>query len=199
MFFVNQLTDKWGDFIILDHYKEQVKLPFISDKARLNVLFDPLPDNVITDIFERKLHSGILPELASFYKSFNGCRLFSSSLNIYGIQAYHDDVYEPFDLVRENFNHYSMLSEMASDMNLVLFGSIGGDYRVGYDRDEMSGVYIFKVGATRILKTYNGFEQFFMSYFNYLIDEYDLAGKKIHVLDKYKDIPVLANVSGQLI
>ncbi len=116
------LEKKWGDFVKCGHALCNKQMSFISAKAYLNVLYEP-QTNEIQKSFN-SLACSVLPELLDFYKKYNGCRLFFSSLNIFGIQCFAEEVYEPFDLLLENH----IIQETFKNSNYVFFASLGGDY-----------------------------------------------------------------------
>ena len=99
MEFYNELTQKWGHFKKVNHWLEQVITPFISDQAKLNLLFDPIEHSVIADRFNKAF--GVSPPrfLLEFYQITNGCRLFSNSLCIYGFKLYLAVMKERFDSI----------------------------------------------------------------------------------------------------
>ena len=185
----NLLKDKWGNFEKIGSYISNGEMPFISKDARLNVFFEPLPVETTEEYFADVLKAELHPELKSFYEWTNGCRLFFASLSVYGIRGKCKDMLVPFDLEYENKN---LLKTMPKD-KYVYFASIGGAYVFAYDKNTPSKVYGMKVGSTEILQTFEGFYDFFDHYFNVLIDEYDVDGRKIHPTEAYKGIPILEN------
>ena len=179
--FDTELERKWGEFKKVDHYWENGPLPFISDHTRLNVLFEPESDVLIHKTFHHSLECEILPELRAFYKSYNGCRLFNGAFNIYGIQNHREDIYEPFNIVLENFNNYAKVKiNLSAKKPFVVIGSLGGDYLFSYKTDELRTIYCTKSGERKILKEFEDFNMFFSYCFHALIGEYDLEGRKIH-------------------
>lgn len=196
---IEKLEEKWGSFRKVSHYYEQCELPFISDQARLNVIFDPIDFGVVEGVFANKLKSELLPDLKEFYLKYNGCRLFSNSFNIYGVQVYDSDIYQPYDIVIENVNNYAKMSDREKKRcNLLFFGSLGGDYIFGYDRDEKKQIYCVEAGHGKILKRFDSFNAFITYYINGLINEYDLKGKKLHPEEDSVGIPVLENLTSSL-
>lgn len=179
------LEKKWGAFTKNGHALCCKQMPFISNKAFLNVLYEPQID-AIQDVFEA-LGATIHPELMEFYKSFNGCRLFFSGLNIFGVQCFWEETYEPFDLRRENY----VIQQSFKDDNYVFFASLGGDYAFAYKKDERSKIYAVQKGKKKILKSFDNFNSWFTYYFDALYEEYDDEGQKKHPNKQYKNIPVL--------
>ena len=187
--YVRRLEERWGYFHKSGSFWANGKMPFISDDARLNVLFTPLSvvdvENYFADILQARLH----PELKEFYEWTNGCRLFFASLSVYGIRGETKDIFVPFDLEYENKN---LLKTMPND-KWVYFASIGGAYVFAYDKELPSKVYGMKVGVKEILQTFDGVNAFVSHYFDALIEEYGLDGRRIHPTQAYIGIPVLEN------
>ncbi|MBR1651663.1 MAG: SMI1/KNR4 family protein [Lachnospiraceae bacterium] len=198
MDFLSTLEKKWGKMRKEGHYTANGKMSFISDETRLNVVFEPIDDSAIESAFYEKLKSEILPELKAFYKKHNGCRLFFSSLSVFGVQQNNREVYEPYDIVYENLNYYSSLREKKKP-NIVFFASLGGKYLFGYDRIELSKVYCIKKGSKEIEQEFDSFDEFFSHYFDALIKMYDADCHKVNPNEEYKGIPVLENVTYDLI
>lgn len=179
------LKIKWGEFIKSGHAFCNQQMPFVSDEAYLNVLYEP-QTNAMQGVFN-SLGSNILPELLAFYEKYNGCRLFFSSLNIFGVQCFDEEIYEPFDLALENH----IIQESFKDNNYVFFASLGGDYVFAYKKDEGSKIYAVKKGEKKVLKVFENFDSWFSYYFDALYEEYDEEGQKKHPNKRYKEIPAL--------
>lgn len=193
--YVSRLEERWGSFHTSGNYMANGKMAFISDDARLNVLFAPLPINDVENYFADILQARLHPELKEFYEWTNGCRLFFASLSVYGIRGENKDILVPFDLDYENRN----LLKTMPEGNYVYFASIGGAYVFAYDKESPSKVYGMKVGKKEILQTYEGVNAFFSHYFDALINEYGLDCRKMHPTEAYKGIPVLENKCVELL
>lgn len=180
-----KLEAKWGGFARNGHALCNKQMPFVSTKAYLNVLYEPQMDSIQKAY--NTLSATILPGLMDFYKQYNGCRLFFSSLNIFGIQCFDDEIYEPFDFESENRN----IQETFKNSDYIFFGSLGGDYAFAYKKDECSQIYAIQKGKKKILKTFDNFETWFSYYLDVLYEEYDDEGRKKHPNKRYKDIPAL--------
>ena len=180
-----KLEYKWGKFIENGHAMCNKQMQFVSPKAYLNILYKPQLD-LIQEKFSL-LNALILPGLLEFYKQYNGCRLFFSSLNIFGIQSFEEEIYEPFDLELEN----RIIQETFKNDKYIFFASLGGDYVFAYKKDECSKIYAVKKGRKKVLKTFDNFWSWFSYYFDVLYEEYDEEGRKIHPNKRYKDIPTL--------
>lgn len=190
------IEEKWGKLIHEEHYKWNCAMSFISDAAKLNVIFDSEDVYVIERALEEKLNAKLLPELKQFYLSHNGCRLFFSSFNIFGVQCHRQDIYEPFDIVQENLNNYAKMKWWErKQCKLLFFGSLSGDYIFGYDKEEMSRIYCVKAGSSKSIYSFDSFQEFWNYIFERLLDEYDKDGHKKHPVKEFAGIPALENVT----
>ena len=180
-----ELENKWGEFVKIGHALCNKQMSFISDKAYLNVLYEP-QTTAIQEVFN-SFGCNVLPELLTFYKQYNGCSLFFSILNIFGIQSFDKEIYEPYDLEFEN----RIIQETFKNDNYIFFASLGGDYAFAYKKDECSKVYAVKKGKKKVLKKFDNFELWFSYYFETLYDEYNEEGEKKHPNKRYKEIPAL--------
>ena len=192
----NRLEDKWGKFISKDHYKTNCPMPFISDDARLNVLFEKNGNDEINSLFRNSFGTEIPEELNEFYLNYNGCRLFFSSLNIFGIQKYNNEIFEPYDIRIENDRIFGKCKKLSSQY--VFIGSLGGEYVFAFDKQEMKKILCFEIGKKKIVKEYDSFNIFFDQMFDYLFDEYGSDGRKININKEYKGIPVLEHLTFKL-
>ena len=184
-----KIEEKWGAFVRNGHALCNKQMPFVSAKAYLNVLYEPQVESI-----QKVLNSFggiILPELLDFYKQYNGCRLFFSSLNIFGIQSFEEEIYEPFDLELEN----RIIQETFKNDKYIFFASLGGDYVFAYKKDECSKIYAVKKGRKKVLKKFDNFWSWFSYYFEALYDEYDNEGRKKHPNKRYKEMPALYHES----
>ena len=184
---------KWGEGIKLNNCWTQKELNFISRFARLNVLFNPLNDISSYELIFKNVKGD---RLLNFYNEFNGCKLFSDSLCIYGIQNnLSDDVYQTYDLNWENNRIYQMLH-----LNEYLFfGSLGGQYLFAYKINSNNEiVYCINVDTGEIVHTFKNFDLLFSTLFNKLYDEYDKTGEKIHKNKEFRKIKSLYNKTTQI-
>jgi len=194
--YMKKLRDKWGEFVKRGNYISNGLMPFISNEARLNVLFVPKSIEEMSKYYKDVLNAELHRELNEIYEWTNGCRLFFGSLAIYGIRdENNDDILTPFDLEWENKN----LSDKMNTDKYIFFGSIGGEFVFGYDKHNPSEVYGMKVGDGTVLQKFDGVKDFFGHYFYALMEEYDIDCRKIHPTEAYKGIPVLENKCIELI
>lgn len=186
---IEKLTQKWGEGNQLNNCWVQKRLDFISKDARLNILFNPISEKEkYCDFFK----SANCTKLLDFYGSYNGCKLFSDSLCIYGIQEHSSDLYQTYDLEWENMR----LNAMMHKRNYIYFGSLGGQYVFALKKNsDDETVYCFNADNGFLVKTFVNFDILFSTLFNNLYDEYDTEGIKIHKNKKYKNIKSLYNTT----
>lgn len=167
----------------------QKNIATISNFAMLNVLFNPFKS---MDKYESYFRDVSAKRLMNFYKLYNGCRLFSDSLNIYGFQTFEHDDIETYDLEKEN-------RRLKSNKKLIgynYFGSIGGQYLFGLKQNSsLETVYCVNVDNGKVITKFKNFDILFDHLFDKLYDEYDQNGIKIHKNEKYKNIKTLYNLS----
>lgn len=192
MDFYSALTEKWGAFSHVQHWYEQISTTFISDKSKLNLLYESCGKTQASTLFTNIFGIAIPDQLAEFYAKYNGCRLFSDSLCIYGFHMHSDEIYEPFDISKEN-DRLQFDVKHADDY--VFFGSLGGQYLLAYSKESPIEVLAINIDNSKIVKRYRDFESCFNTIFEKLINEYDEQGKKKHVDKKLLDMPVLANMT----
>ena len=198
--YIDALVDKWGTMKHLGHYCANGDMPFISAAARLNIVFDPEKKDMIDAVFQSQFNCEASDALKAFYAESNGCRLFSGSLNVWGIQLHPEDLFEPFDLMLENQRVMAKIKLPRMEIErYYFFASLGGEYIFGIKKDENSRVYGFKSGSKDIAIQFDGFDDFFDHFFSKLLDEYDLTGRKKHPNIEYQGIPVLENVTYKLL
>ncbi len=195
-----KLEQKWGEMLHEEHYSYNCKLPFISDKALLNIVFDPLNMGETKDKFSQAFHCSMPLFLEEIYERCNGCRLFFSSLSIFGFQVYPKDVHEPFDILLENANNYAKMPEaIRQRTQLIFFATLGGAYIFGTNKDEQKKVYMLNCTDYKTEGIYPDFDSFFDTFFDMLYDEYDDHGRKIHPVSSDIGIPALENLTYTLL
>lgn len=185
----NKLIEKWGEGKKLNNCWAQKKLSFISNDARLNILFDPISDSSLYKAFFKNVESAGLFE---FYSQYNGCKLFSNSLCIYGIQEISFELYQTYDLEWEN----KRVNQMLNLSDYLVFGSLGGQYLFALKANsEEEMIYCMNVDDGEIVKHFDNFDLFFITLFDNLCKEYDANGVKIHKNIKFKNIKSLFNTT----
>ena len=183
-----KLINKWDVGLNLNNCWIQKELPFISKDARLNILFNPIDTDKYTHLFTNTDYH----KLFKFYNSYNGCKLFSNSLCIYGIQSKSNDLYQTYDLELEN----KRISQMINTNDYVFFGSLGGQYVFGLKSNvNDENVYCIDVDNGSVVKVYEDFDLMFETIFNNLYEEYDKNGVKLNKNKDFKKIKSLYNTT----
>ena len=99
----------------------------VSDETYLHCLCKKI-DAVYYEKLEEALNIKLIPELKEFYKHYNGCRLFLSSINIYGVGLGKSS---PMEFVLNDSNMHGEIKDKkvskATLDDIVFFGSVG-DY-----------------------------------------------------------------------
>lgn len=191
------LETKWGLFKKKNHYFFNGEMPFISDKAKLNVFFDSLDEKEINKL-EIDFNIIMPNELRFFLKQTNGCRLFFGSFNIFGIQLFPNDLFEAYDFRKENIR-FSVESGVESARNdFFFFATFGCDYYFAYKKSEMKKIYCFKRGTFLSVTEYEDFDAFFNHFFWGLMEEYSIDCRKIHINPEDENVPVLAHLTSEL-
>ena len=200
MHYIEQVESKWGTLEEEGHCLVNGKVPFISDVARLNMIFPA--EN--TELFISRVHDRFqcdLPEqLIEFYKKYNGCRLFFGSLNVFGMQNHPGEVYQPYDIFVENNHIMGAIKGSSKDaFNMLFVASIGGDYAFGIDKNNPGRITGIKKGAKySIVQEFPDFNAFFDFHFRRLICEYSTDCRKIHPSVQFKGIPALENLTSEI-
>lgn len=189
MNFKEKLIKKWGEGTELNNCWVQKKLNFISDEARLNILFHPLTD--LTP-YKKVLGNVASENLLEFYSRFNGCKLFSNSLCIYGLQEKSNETYQTYDLKWEN-NRVKLMLELN---DYTFFGSLGGQYLFALKSDTIEEtIYCINIDNGEVVKKFDNFNLLFSTLFNNLYKEYDENGQKTHKNKDFKNIKSLFNTT----
>lgn len=191
MYIENLIEKKWKLNKINNRGKLYCLMPKISDDFYLHELCEKI-DTKYYEAFEEHFGIKLLPELKEFYKCYNGCRLFISSVNIYGLPK---DNSFPMDLAVNNFNmrsHYKLTKEEKDD--IVFFGSVG-DLDLWYKQSEIKTpkIYLTEKGNIKPLKVCGSIEEIIRYYFDILYDEYGEDGYRKHPDVAFDGIPSLAN------
>ena len=184
-----KLIERWGTGIELNQCWAQKRLNFISEEARLNILFNPVTDKSQYIDFFKTVNAD---RLLMFYRQYNGCKLFSNSLCIYGLCNASLDLYQVYDLRREN----ERLKHNLYAGHYLFFGSLGGQFLFAFKAESNDEkVYCINVDDGYVIKCFKNFDILFSKLLSGLYQEYDDDGKKIHKNSKYRKIKSLYNTT----
>lgn len=192
--YLDTLLQKYWKTIKKDNtgcYYGQVK--HISDTLYLNELCSPIEMKNYEKL-EQEFGISLLPELKKFYESYNGCRLFHSTISIYGIPTNES---KPFDFVINNYNHHGELRKnKCDDEDIIFFGGVG-DCFVYYKQSEINNpkIYLSELGSVYVKKEFSSIQELLSFYINALSFEYDENGYKKHQgKEKWmKGAPIIQN------
>lgn len=196
---ITPIEAKWGKMNLDGHALTNGSMPFISEEARLNMLFPTDNYSGMISAIHSKYGCQLPDQIKEFYQVYNGCRLFFGSLNVFGIQSYPTELYQPYDIYVEN-NHIlgSLKTAEKSNCKILFVASIGGDYAYGINPENPEKIVGIKKGKLKAVQEFPDFNSFFNFHFNRLIEEYDEKCKKKHPLKQFQGIPVLENVSTEI-
>ena len=192
---IEKLETKWNAFENDKFYLKQCDTSNGKEQTYLNVLFYAVDIGKLQGVQEAfccKIH----PELKRFYESFNGIMLFSESLRIYGIESNDDALYDPYDIVEQNKND-SIQNYGDKYANFVVFGYYSYCLFC-FDKTDFSYLYVFDTRQEEIVYKFKKLSDLLSHYVDYLYNEYDNRGMKIHFDKSLKGLPV-ANVSTEFI
>ena len=181
MYLDELLKTKWNIERDNSEGKIFVVMKEFSNKTYLHVLWKKIDINFY-EKFENAYNIKLLPELVDFYKQFNGCNLFLSSIVIYGLCVKEST---PMDFALNDLNKHQDLAdknlpkEMLDD--IVFFGGVG-EYNLYYKQSEINNpkIYLSKDGDVTPSKIFNSIKDTLEYYLKYLIPEYDQHGYRKH-------------------
>lgn len=195
--YLNELIQsKWS----LERRNEEgeiyVVMKEISDKTYFHLLCKKI-DTKYYENFEKTYNIKLLPELKDFYNYYNGCKLFHSSIVIYGIGVGES---RPMELFINDLNKHNELPKenitQDESNDIVFFGGVG-DYNIYYKQSEINNpkIYLSKNGTVEPIRQFNSIRELMVFYLKYLVFEYDEHGYRKHPIKAKwcKDIPVIAN------
>ena len=192
---IDLLEAKWKLFEEDKYYCKQCDTSGGRKDSYLNILFKPVANcelQYIEDSLECELHPG----LKEFYESCNGIMLFSESLRIYGVGTENVVLYNSYDIVEQN--EYDNVQYYSKDfMNFVVFGYYSSCLFC-FDTTNFEYLYVVDIVQEKIVYKFTSIEELLMHYVDYLINEYDGNGKKIHYDKDLEGLPI-ANVSLEFI
>lgn len=181
MYLEELIEMKWKPEKDDDEGKIYVVMKEVSDKTYLHCLCKKI-DMEYYERMEESLHLKLIPELKEFYKYYNGCRLFLSSINIYGIGVGKSS---PMEFFLNNTNMHRQIKDkkvlkITLD-DIVFFGNVG-NYNAFYRQSEYSNpkIYLAKQGSIEPIKQFDSIKDMMIDYFTYLTPEYDLNGYRKH-------------------
>ncbi len=192
---IEKLEKKWNFFEIDKFYLKQCDTSNNKKQSYLNILFNVADVCKLQDVqetFSCEFH----PELKDFYKKFNGIMLFSESLRIYGIESNYEALYDPYDIIEQNENDcIQNYGEEYSDF--IVFGYYSYCLFC-FDKTDFEFLYVFDTRQEKIVYKFKKITDLLSHYIDYLYNEYDNQGMKIHYDKKLKGLPI-ANVSTEFI
>lgn len=192
---IERLEEKWGAFERDEYYLKQCDMSNGRCASYLNVLFNPIQLNEY-EFVEKMLDCKLHPDLKKFYKKNNGIMLFFESLRIYGLETGKDAIYDSCDIVSQNINEGLQYIKEEFE-NMIIFGYYSSCLFC-YDKIEMGLFYVINTKTEEVIHKFNSIEELLKYYVDYLINEYDINGKKIHYNPEYEGLP-MANISTEII
>lgn len=192
---IYRLESKWGSFETDQHYLKQWDTSNGKKKSYLNVLFNPVASSAIRsaqEAFSCTFHSSLL----EFYEQHNGIMLFSESLRIYGVEASDAGLYDPYDIIAQNIDD-NIQAYGKQFENYVVFGYYSSCLFC-FDKTNLAALYVVDTEQEKVVYTFASITDLLNHYVDYLIDEYDQHGKKIHFDKSLEGLPI-ANVSLEFI
>ena len=196
MYLEELIETKWKPEKDNEEGKSYVVMKEISNETYLHTLCKKI-DMSYYDNFEQQYNIRLLPELKEFYKNYNGCRLFLSSINIYGIGVGKSS---PMEFYLNDINKHGEIKDKKVSKetldDIVFFGGVG-EYEMYYKQSELMRpkIYLAKNGTIVPSKEFDSIEDVMKYYFKYLVPEYDEKGYRKHPnKDKWcKKYPVISN------
>lgn len=196
MYLDELLQKKWKLEKDNDEGKVYVVMKEISDETYLHYLCKKIDENYY-DNFEKTYNIVLLPELKEFYKFYNGCRLFLSSIVIYGLGVGES---RPMEFFLNDYNKHQEITYKKNSKqildDIVFFGGVG-NYNFYYKQSEINNpkIYVSPNGMVEPIKVFNSIKELMDYYFKYLTPEYDENGYRKHPnKEKWcRKIPAIAN------
>ncbi len=191
MYLEDLIEKKWKVNAVNNRGKLYCLMPKINDHFYLHELCKKI-DLSSYGKLESTLNIKLLPELKEFYTHYNGCRLFISSVNIFGIP---ESESFPLDFVTNDFNthaQYDLSAEESKD--IVFFGSVG-DFDLSYKQSEINNpkIYLTEKGNKQPVHIFNSIKDVMVYYFKLLYTEYTDDGYRKHPDILFEGTPQLAN------
>lgn len=190
-----QLVAKWGDFEKDKYLLKQCDISGGKKKAYLNILFNAIDLKklqAVKDAFDCEMP----PSLLEFYREYNGIMMFSESLRIYGLEANYEALYDSYDIVTQNEDD-DIQGYGEQYANFVVFGYYSSCLFC-FDKTNFDFLYVFDTKQEKIVYKFKSLEELLTYYVDYLVNEYDEKGIKIHYNKSLEGLPI-ANVSTEFI
>ena len=192
MYLDEQLQKKWKIDASNDEGLLFCHMPEINNNIYLHRLYKPIGLQYAME-FEKIIGVELLPELKDFYNDYNGCRLFHSSINIFGF-----DVGEsaPMSMPLSHINLHRELEKNGNNGDDIVYIGNVGNYLMYYRiNDKNHAIYLSKHGELDVYMKFLSIKDLLQYYCNALKFEYKEDGYREHPKkDKlYKKFPLLAN------
>jgi hypothetical protein len=155
-------------------------VPWVAPKAYLNIIYRAADEETQKDIIN-PMHLPV--ELREFFYRYNGARLLSSSLRIYGFRP-KDFVFTrsgwgalaTFDLIESNINHFGHLAMSP----LLIFGSCGPDVSLIFIERVSEKVFCAEGdNLNKIRKSWKSFNHWLEEELTRLSDCFDKNGRQL--------------------
>lgn len=181
MYLEELIEKKWKADRDDEKGKLYVVMREVSDETYLHCLCKKIDMNYYEKL-EEALNIRLISELKEFYEHYNGCRLFLSSINIYGVGIGESS---PMEFILNDSNmHWEIKDKKVSKAtfdDIVFFGSVG-KYNAFYKQSEYSDpkIYLAKHGSVEPVKKFDSIKDMMTYYFDYLTPEYNEKGYRKH-------------------
>ncbi|MGN1212485.1 MAG: SMI1/KNR4 family protein [Christensenellales bacterium] len=193
MYLDKLLSEYWKTDDITSEGKLFCHMPEINEQVYLHRLYSKVEVKYY-EKFEQLLNCSLIPELKEFYQYYNGCRLFHSSINIFGFEVGDS---KPMPMLLNNINqHRELENRKINGDDIIYFGNVG-DYLMYYRQSEIDNpsIYLSKHGSIEIYKKFSSIKELLTFYIKLLSNEYKSNGYRKHPKQDslYKKYPVIAN------
>ena len=153
------------------------KIDYKEGNFYRNFLFDPLPQDVLKKEIDTT-YFAIHPNLLEFYKKYNGVKLVSDLISIFGFYANYIDVPLPYNIVLTTTNTRADLYNAGLPYEDIVFcGGYVRAYLLYYNQKEMGKFYLLDISTMKPIQVFDSIEEFLELYTRHelnLLDEYDM-------------------------
>ncbi len=157
------------------------KIEYEEDEQYRNYLYNPLPEDVLKKEIDTT-YFAIHPNLLEFYKKYNGVKLTSHLISIYGYYADYIDVPLPYNIVLTTTNKRASLYNAGLPYEDIVFcGDYVRTYYLFYNQKEMGNFYLIDMSTFKIIQIFDTIEEFLELYTRHelsLLDEFDSRKRK---------------------